>query len=417
MYYHLTKRLASQTGCSYEMAAKCCQLLVEWMTAKIIDEGEVFVGGFGKFFIEKNMEFVLVANDGKRILIPPQLKLKFSPAPVVGENDHNGKVFPKIAQMLSDSAQVETNFAETIALEFFKVILDGMDCEETVAVDGLGEFMLTKVKVEKCVYGKVSFKPDDALKEKVNRPFSFFEPVELNDIVSFDDIETIREDQRNSSADDELKGDEVFLISKNDEEVIKAETQEQQVESEGQGDEANLDTLFETGENISVNETAVSEETASEESIEETVPHTSGWHKWGKTAAVIGAVCAIALLLLYVIHRQPENKTVAEIETVSTDTVKTDSVTIASLPKENEKINADTIDFKILNAQIPYGAYDIVGIESTITVRPGMGLAEISRIFLGADNPIYLIVLNNGNNDPQPGEKYMIPKLKLRKNK
>ena len=75
----------------------------------------------------------------------------------------------------------------------------------------------------------------------------------------------------------------------------------------------------------------------------------------------------------------------------------------------------DTIDYSALNAQIPYGAYDIVGVDTVITVMKGQDLPTISRIFLGTDIQIYLIVLNEGNNDPQEGERYKIPKLKLRK--
>ena len=78
-------------------------------------------------------------------------------------------------------------------------------------------------------------------------------------------------------------------------------------------------------------------------------------------------------------------------------------------------VDADTIDYDAMNAQIPYGAYDIVGIDTVITVMPGQNLATISRIFLGTDIHIYLIVANNGNNDPQEGEKYRIPRLRPRK--
>ena len=90
------------------------------------------------------------------------------------------------------------------------------------------------------------------------------------------------------------------------------------------------------------------------------------------------------------------------------DTMKVEDVTQVAAP-------ADTINFEAMNAQIPYGAYDIVGIDTVITVMPGQNLATISRIFLGTDIHIYLIVANNGNDNPKEGEKYRIPRLKLRK--
>ena len=68
-----------------------------------------------------------------------------------------------------------------------------------------------------------------------------------------------------------------------------------------------------------------------------------------------------------------------------------------------------------MNAQLPYGGYDIVGVASTITVPSGMTLQKIARTYLGTDYTEYLVVLNGGNANPQPGQKYMIPKLQLRK--
>ena len=43
-----------------------------------------------------------------------------------------------------------------------------------VKVEGLGTFLLTKVKVADAVYGKVAFVPDEKLASDINSPFSFF---------------------------------------------------------------------------------------------------------------------------------------------------------------------------------------------------------------------------------------------------
>jgi len=75
------------------------------------------------------------------------------------------------------------------------------------------------------------------------------------------------------------------------------------------------------------------------------------------------------------------------------------------------------LDFAKMNAQLPYVGYDIVGVASTITVTPGLTVKDIARRYFGSDYTGYLVVLNNGNDNPQPGQKYMIPKLQVRKNK
>ena len=107
-----------------------------------------------------------------------------------------------------------------------------------------------------------------------------------------------------------------------------------------------------------------------------------------------------------------------------TDTLSTTVATNVEAEGENENlseaattgvITRDTLDYQAMNAQIPYGAYDIVGVDTVITVMKGQTLEDISRFFLGTDILIYLTVLNDGNTTPQEGEKYKIPKLKLRK--
>ena len=78
---------------------------------------------------------------------------------------------------------------------------------------------------------------------------------------------------------------------------------------------------------------------------------------------------------------------------------------------------SDTIDFDAMNAQIPYGAYDIVAIDTVITVGKGQTALSISKMMLGTEYTIYIVVANDGNDQPQPGQPYRIPKLQLRSKK
>ena len=66
------------------------------------------------------------------------------------------------------------------------------------------------------------------------------------------------------------------------------------------------------------------------------------------------------------------------------------------------------------NERVKYGAYKIVGIDTIITVTPGMTLQRIATIFLGSQMMMYLSAINDGNDNPQPGEQYKIPKIKLK---
>ena len=113
---------------------------------------------------------------------------------------------------------------------------------------------------------------------------------------------------------------------------------------------------------------------------------------------------------------QDESKdNVASSDTLIENSNKDGSVGSSEKNDGNEEQDSSTtLDFASLNAKIPYGGYDIIGVASEINVAPGMTLQKIAQIYLGTEHTIYLEVLNDGK-EPQPGEMYKIPVLQLRK--
>ena len=65
------------------------------------------------------------------------------------------------------------------------------------------------------------------------------------------------------------------------------------------------------------------------------------------------------------------------------------------------------------DARVRTGAYIIVGVETTVTVRSGQTLASISKAYLGPGMECYVEVFNN-RNKVKPGDKLRIPKLKIK---
>ena len=65
------------------------------------------------------------------------------------------------------------------------------------------------------------------------------------------------------------------------------------------------------------------------------------------------------------------------------------------------------------DARVRTGAYIIVGLETTVTVRSGQTLASISKAYLGPGMDCYVEVFNN-RNEVKPGDKLRIPKLKIK---
>lgn len=95
--------------------------------------------------------------------------------------------------------------AETFVKVFFSIIEESLRNERTVRVKGLGTFSMVEVPSRESVnettgdrfvmesYTKLSFTPDNNLREIINRPFEHFDTVLLNDGVSFDDVEVVDE--------------------------------------------------------------------------------------------------------------------------------------------------------------------------------------------------------------------------------
>lgn len=106
----------------------------------------------------------------------------------------------ELAQILADKSGLKKKIAEQFAIEMFDVIKSGIEQDQLAKVKGLGTFKVIDVEPRASVdvntgervvingHRKISFVPDAAMKELVNKPFSQFETVVLNDGVSFDDM-------------------------------------------------------------------------------------------------------------------------------------------------------------------------------------------------------------------------------------
>lgn len=90
--------------------------------------------------------------------------------------------------------------AERFGTTIFEVVKDGLESDRLVKIKGLGTFKVIDIEARESVnvntgervliegHGKVTFTPDATMKELVNKPFSQFETVVLNDGVEFDDM-------------------------------------------------------------------------------------------------------------------------------------------------------------------------------------------------------------------------------------
>lgn len=75
---------------------------------------------------------------------------------------------------------------------FLKVVIEGLISDRYVRIKGIGTFKFIEENVDaNHTSGKIVFVPESALKDAVNKPFSHFESIVLNENVHFDDVEEL----------------------------------------------------------------------------------------------------------------------------------------------------------------------------------------------------------------------------------
>lgn len=140
-----------------------------------------------------------------------------------------------LSRILADKRKLSVADAEKFMSLMIDVINDGLNNNKLLKIKGLGTFKVTSVSPRESVdvntgerilidgREKISFSPDNAMKELVNRPFSQFETVVINDGVDLGQAEQTNEEPLDENSDD--VSDEIPELEKttepiNDENVV-----------------------------------------------------------------------------------------------------------------------------------------------------------------------------------------------------
>ena len=119
-------------------------------------------------------------------------------------------VLQLISEELSKKIGLSVKEADSFVSAIFEVVNNGLKEDKITKVKGLGTFKLLAVKPRESInvntgervliegHNKVSFTPDTFMKELVNKPFSQFETVILNDGVEFE--EDIQNEEKTKSS-------------------------------------------------------------------------------------------------------------------------------------------------------------------------------------------------------------------------
>lgn len=121
-----------------------------------------------------------------------------------------------ITALLARKSKLSGAKAEVFTKAFFDIIIEGLEKDGLVKINGLGTFKVTDVASRESVnvntgekfeikgHKKLTFLPADTLKEKVNKPFAMFEPVEIDDSYVDDSNSGATRDEEEPASDDVL---------------------------------------------------------------------------------------------------------------------------------------------------------------------------------------------------------------------
>ncbi len=376
-----------------------------------------------------------------------------------------------LIDLLAEKHGMSKKNADSFVKEFFQLIEEALEKDKYVKIKGLGAFKLIDVESRESInvntgerfeiqgHTKVSFTPEPALKDIINKPFSHFETVVLNDdtVLEGTPIDNGNEDEEET----EQKTEEcVPGVTEKSQDVTEAavDTSEEAVTLEEMEIRSEEVTVC-PGEEIAETPSVVSEETAGAEETEVVkteVPAESSTMKYfiGIVVLVV-LLCSGAVVYLYypdlfdkLSTKPPVEEIVdAKVNKQTDNKVLTDSISVkdtTAVAKADTAVPKKPVDKPVIKkpdatvvakqpvvvaasasqspkqsgaAYIPDSTnYTIVGTEATYTIQPGETLTKVALRFYGTKALYPYIVKHNPNvikkpNNVPAGTTIKIPKL------
>lgn len=371
-----------------------------------------------------------------------------------------------LAAMVADDCKISRKKADQFIRDMFDVILEALKKEKYVKIKGLGTFKLTEVSPRVSVnvstgerfeiqgHRKITFTPDNKIKELINKPFAHFEPVVLNEGVQFDDVPDDIE------KDVEMDTEEVTEKSvKPETTTVEEETKEQEPEPVQEEavvdepvDEEVKEELVEEIPEVEKMAEMPKEEPMPEASIEEKpvvvsqdpIPLMQTKKKKTPWGWIIGVLCALLIIALvvwllvpkttkevpYEIY-QPEKAVVSSTPADTLQQGKTDEV-ISTQP---ETVKEEVVTPKPVETPKPVTSavqpavpslstnvvketiadtleYRITGLKTTYTLKEGETLARVAAYFY--QNRRLWPYIAKYNKDILPNVNRVVPGMVIR---
>lgn len=151
-----------------------------------------------------------------------------------------------LGKLLADKSGLSQVEAELFIRKMFDVCNQGLDADKQVKIKWLGTFKVQATKDRESINvntgerftiegrDKLTFTPDNILKEIVNKPFAQFETVVVNDGVDFDEIDEKFGEEQTENAPEQVIDflDEEKTATPNPEVVVIGSEKEKEKEAE-----------------------------------------------------------------------------------------------------------------------------------------------------------------------------------------
>ena len=365
-----------------------------------------------------------------------------------------------LINLFSEKQGMNKKDAEVFVRTMFELIEEALATEKYVKIKGLGTFKLTEVDSRESVnvntgerieiqgHTKISFTPDVTMKELINKPFSHFETVVLNEGVELEDtpVETSEEIVQEEIISETIIAEEPAIVEEpQPEPIVETPIEEETIVEEPTVEEQTIEEPIseepieeETIIEESTVEEPVAEEPITEEPVitevqtsEETEKYVSTEEKKVKNTNRIlwGVIVVLVLIILFGAYWMflrpssvPEVTPLPPVQEEVTipvpaeekqpedtlETVKFIQLSAEELRKEHVPSFADTLDYQILGTQEEY------------TLQKGETIIRASVKFFGTKKYWPYIVKHNLDVLPDPdnipaGVKIKIPVLTPKK--
>ena len=355
----------------------------------------------------------------------------------------------------------------------FDVIQECLDEEKVVKVKGLGTFKIIEVDDRESInvntgervliegHSKLTFTPDSVLKEIVNKPFSQFETVILNDGVDFPEPAIEEPISEEPIPEDSISEEPIF------EEPVAADPglsdksqSEINAEQEIPSPESPIVEFTEDGDKEDTSDVVPpTDEAPTDEEINDEEESSNSTLRWVLSGVVVLLLILAAAYGGYLYGRYEISEEMAykqmkadlkaaemtvekAKEAVAKDSVEQEvnatKIGAISVDKEQEdaakdespkeaiakdqvakeqpvKESADKYEAK--DVRVRTGAYRIIGEDRVVKAKAGQTVEDIATRLLGPGMSCYVEVYNNldGKTTLKEGQAIKIPKLQLKK--